>query len=59
MFGQVREGYRWVDLEIAGTSAVPTDNFLDLYNAARSPQGEASEADLTAPDSFESLINPD
>lgn len=58
MFGQVREGYRWIDLEIGGTSAVPTDNFLDLYNAARVSE-EAREADTVSPDSFENLIDPE
>ena len=52
MFGQVREGYRWVELEIGGTSALPTDNFLDLYNSAEPVVEEA----VKAPDTFEGLI---
>ena len=58
MFGQVREGYRWIELEIGGTSAVPTDNFLELFEAAK-VGAESEEADAVAPDSFESLIAPE
>ncbi len=58
MFGQVRENYRWVELEIGGTSAVPTDNFLELFEAAKIG-AESKEADTVTPDSFESLIAPE
>ncbi len=58
MFGQVREGYRWVDLEIGGTSAVPTDNFTALFNAAK-VNAEAKASDAVEPDTFESLIKPE
>jgi hypothetical protein len=60
MFGFVREGYRWIDLTIGGTSAAPTDNFKALYDAAASvAQGTTEdevEPDSEATDSFENLI---
>jgi hypothetical protein len=55
MFGQVREGYRWVELIIGGTSAVPTDNFMELYDAAESSVKEKPE--ISPKDSFEGLID--
>ncbi|QTN30968.1 hypothetical protein HZ994_01035 [Akkermansiaceae bacterium] len=58
LFGSLREGYRWVDIEVGGTSAVPADNFLELYNkAAESPREEESPAPKPGPDSFEDLID--
>lgn len=55
MFGQVREGYRWLDLEISGTGAVPEDNFRTIYKDTSSDESSAS--DQAAPkDSFEDLI---
>ncbi len=58
MFGEVREGYRWIDLEISGTGASPADNFLDLFEAARSKQ-QFKEADSAEPDSFQDLVDPE
>jgi hypothetical protein len=55
MFGQVREGYLWLDLEISGTGAVPEDDFRTIYM-------DTSSGDASAPgqgsskDSFEELI---
>jgi len=57
-FGRAGEGYRWVDLEIGGTSAAPTDNFLDLFAAAKIG-GELPEEDALQADSFEELTNPE
>lgn len=55
MFGEVREGYRWLDLEISGTGAVPEDNFRTIYMDTSS--GESSAPDEGKPqDSFEDLI---
>ncbi len=58
MFGRAGEGYRWIDLEIGGTSAAPTDNFLDLFAAAKTG-GELPEVDAMEADSFEELTNPE
>lgn len=57
MFGPVREGYRWVDLEIGGTSAAPVDDFKELYDAAQPQEKAASQP--SPPDSFEDLIEGD
>lgn len=55
LFGQVREGYRWLEIEIEGTSAVPKDNFRDLYTkAALAAEREVTEK--PAVDSFENLL---
>ena len=55
MFGEVREGYRWLDLEISGTGAVPEDNFRTLYKDTS--YGESAAPDEgTTQDSFEDLI---
>jgi hypothetical protein len=56
LFGEVREGYRWLDVAISGTSAVPEDNFKELYlKAAETPVEEPSAPD-ESPDKFENLI---
>jgi hypothetical protein len=56
MFGQVREGYRWLDLKIGGTSAVPGDNFKELYMNASVPSDGESTGGEDKPDQFENLI---
>lgn len=57
MFGGVREGYRWLELEIGGTSALPEDNFMSLYKDISTVEapGTAGE-DAPGRDSFEDLI---
>ena len=55
MFGQVREGYRWLDLEISGTSAVPEDNFWTIYKDTSSEESSTSDQE-TLKDSFDDLI---
>jgi len=56
LFGQAREGYRWLDVVVGGTSAVPTDNFKELYTkAAETPAEEPKDTDDN-PDQFENLI---
>jgi hypothetical protein len=55
MFGQIREGYRWIDLEISGTGALPDDNLRTIYTDTSS--GEPTEPEQDVPqDSFEDLI---
>ncbi len=59
MFSPVREGYRWLDIEISGTSAEPLDNFTALFDAAASAIGPrvGNGEELKIPqDSFEDLI---
>lgn len=56
LFGEMREGYRWLNIEIGGTSAVPRDNFQERYNnAAETPVGE-SAIPVVSPDRFDDLI---
>jgi hypothetical protein len=57
MFSPAQGGYRWVDLKIGGTGAVPQDDFKQLYNTTVPVEadGEASEAlDENAVDTFDS-----
>ncbi len=59
MFGPVREGYRWLDIEISGTSADPMDNFKALFDASASvtgPRADGGEEPEIRQDSFEGLI---
>lgn len=59
IFSEVNEGYRWIELEIGGTSAAPTDNFKDLYQAAEITTKSSGQNILESedqPDTFESLI---
>lgn len=61
LFSSVREGYRWIDIELGGTSAAPLDNFKDLYQAVRltnAPEVKAAPKPEGV-DSFESLIIPE
>lgn len=63
MFGPVREGYRWIDVKIGGTSAVPSDDFLDKYDQAVVTEGgvpdDSGAGGTDVPDSFEDLIEGD
>ncbi|MBC7978954.1 MAG: hypothetical protein H7Y36_00145 [Armatimonadetes bacterium] len=56
MFSEEREGYRWIDLKISGTSAAPVDNIMELFDAAAIPKAESGKAEGSGQDSFESLI---
>ena len=55
MFGQVREGYRWLDLDISGTGAVPEDDFWTIYKDTSSEESSTSDQE-TLKDSFDDLI---
>jgi hypothetical protein len=55
MFGDTREGYRWTEVEISGTGALPEDNFRTLYMDNSSQKPSASR-EGTPQDSFEELI---
>lgn len=55
MFGQIREGYRWIDLEISGTGALPDDNLRTIYTDTSSGESTAPGRDVPQ-DSFEDLI---
>lgn len=56
MFGQVREGYRWLDLEVGGTSPLPEDNFREQYLKAPVSPDESPIDDEGKQDQFDKLI---
>ena len=64
MFSKPREGFRWVTLEISGTTADPIDNFSKRYEEALADLGgeglEKPGAEPSAPtgSSFEELTRP-
>jgi hypothetical protein len=55
MFGDVSEGYRWIEVEISGTGALPEDNFRTLY-MDNSSQNPSATKEGPPQDSFEELI---
>lgn len=59
MFGEPKEGFRWLTLEISGTATDPKDNFGQLYNQALAGLKEAPKvkSDGGVP-SFEELTRP-
>ena len=61
IFSPVIDGYRWVNLEMTGTSAAPIDNFKNLYQTvALTNQPEVKPVPKSnGVDSFESLIKPE
>jgi len=60
MFRPIREGYRWLELEIGGTSALPIDNFKRLYDeAALVEKAEEDSSVSDTPDTFDGLIETD
>ena len=56
MFGPLKEGFRWLTLKIGGTGASPTDNFRELFEAAKTTVPAAPAADIP---SFEDLTQPE
>lgn len=72
LFSPVKDGYRWINIELSGTHDAPADDFKQQYQAvtlAKSSEGDA-EPKLEAPkapqapkenrvDSFDSLIKPE
>ncbi len=63
LFSPVRDGYRWVDIELSGTGAAPVDNFKDQYQAisltSASDVKGAPKPKAHGVDSFESLTKPE
>jgi len=63
LFSPVRDGYRWVDIQLSGSGAAPADNFKDQYQAI-TLTGSPDEKTTPKPkaqgkDSFDSLIKPE
>ncbi|MDP4646526.1 MAG: hypothetical protein NWR03_01945 [Akkermansiaceae bacterium] len=58
MFSEVRENYRWIEIKISGTSAVPQDNFLELFDLASKDNVVVPDREEASPepDTFDSLI---
>jgi hypothetical protein len=56
LFGPTHEGYRWLDVKVGGTSAMPKDNFKELYTKAAEAPAEESKDPDDNPDNFEYLI---
>ncbi|MFN5579464.1 MAG: hypothetical protein ACK49X_07595, partial [Akkermansiaceae bacterium] len=63
LFSPVRDGYRWVNIELSGTGAAPVDNFKDQYQAisltSASDVKGAPKPKAHGVDSFESLTKPE
>ncbi len=60
LFSEEKDGFRWLDIEVGGTSSVPLDNFKALYDETnpRNVIDEAPAAERQV-DSFEALIGGD
>ncbi len=61
MFSPVKDGYRWIDIELSGSGSAPADNFKELYQAVtltNSPEMKDAPKPQGV-DSFDSLIKPE
>jgi hypothetical protein len=59
IFGPADEGFRWLSLKIGGNGGKPTDNFLEIVDAARpNTPSPSSEKEREVP-SFEDLTAPE
>jgi hypothetical protein len=56
--GPAEKGFRWFTLKIGGTPTVPTDNFLQLLEAAKPKAGKPAAAAPGVP-GFEELTTPE
>lgn len=56
--GPEEEGYRWFNLKIGGTPTVPTDDFLQLLEAAKPKAGKPAAAAPGVP-GFDELTAPE
>jgi hypothetical protein len=56
LFGPAKDGYRQIVLDISGTAAKPTDNFMKLFDAIA--VGKPSSPDGGVP-TFEELTTPE
>jgi hypothetical protein len=59
MFGELREGYRWVEIEVSGTASAPEDDFRALYMATSAGEADTPAGEEAPQDSFEELIEGD
>ncbi len=61
LFSPVKDGYRWVNIELSGSGSAPADNFKELYQAVtltKSPDVKVAPKPQGV-DSFDSLIKPE
>jgi len=61
MFSPVKDGYRWINIELSGSGSAPADNFKELYQAVKltnSPEVKVVPKPQGV-DSFDSLIKPE
>jgi hypothetical protein len=63
LFSPLKDGYRWVDIELSGTGAAPIDNFKHQYQAislTSAPDAKGSpNPKAQGVDSFDSLTKPE
>jgi hypothetical protein len=57
VFGEAKNGFRWVELAISGRADAPHDNFSALYDAA--PANPTARPGSTEAPSFEDLTAPE
>ena len=57
LFAQTQDGYSWVDVKISGTSAIPEDDFRELYQKAAEAPAEDPVSPDKVPDKFDDLID--
>ncbi|MDP3851542.1 MAG: hypothetical protein Q8Q59_13625 [Luteolibacter sp.] len=56
MAGPLKEGFRWISLQIGGTAAAPTDNFLEILDATKLGVKPAPASKIPT---FEDLTTPE
>ncbi len=56
VLGPPQDGYQWLSLKISGTTAVPADNFKELFERPATPEEEAPATGRSS--SFEELTRP-
>ncbi len=61
MFSPIKDGYRWINIDLSGTGSAPQDNFKELYQAISLTDAPKTKA-VPKPegvDSFDNLIKPE
>ena len=58
MVGPIKDGFRWIHLNIGGSANSPTDNFKDLYNGITATKEPEPDASGPKESSFEELTRP-
>ena len=58
LFGPSKDGFRWLVLKIGGSATSPTDNFKELFAAARTVSRETQSTADDAGSTFDELTHP-